>query len=133
MAETTDVVRALYEAFARGDVDTVLGSLDDTVQWKEAEGSPLAHGNPYVGPQAVAEGVFQPLVQDLENFAVTPHSFVGDDSQVVALGRYTGSHKATQQPLNAQFAHHWRLRDGKVVAFQQYTDTGQWRRVYGEG
>jgi hypothetical protein len=38
---------------------------------------------------------------------------------------------ATGRPLDAQFVHRWSLENGKVVAFQQYTDTAQWNRVYG--
>ncbi|MEO6259301.1 MAG: hypothetical protein ABIP63_03090, partial [Thermoanaerobaculia bacterium] len=30
-------IRSLYDAFARGDVPTVLGSLDPNIVWMEAE------------------------------------------------------------------------------------------------
>jgi ketosteroid isomerase-like protein len=39
--------------------------------------------------------------------------------------------KATSTPVDAQFAHVWQLRDGKVVRFRQYTDTGQWSEAAG--
>jgi ketosteroid isomerase-like protein len=31
--------------------------------------------------------------------------------------------------LDAQFCHEYRFRDGKVVSFQQYTDSAQWARL----
>jgi hypothetical protein len=31
--------------------------------------------------------------------------------------------------LDSQFTHHWTLRDGKIVRFQQYTDTAQAQQV----
>jgi uncharacterized protein len=49
----------------------------------------------------------------------------------VVEGRYRGTVKATGMPVDAQFAHVWHLRDGKVVRFQQYTDTGQWSEAAG--
>jgi ketosteroid isomerase-like protein len=49
----------------------------------------------------------------------------------VVEGRYTGKYKSTGAAIDAQFVHSWTLRGGKVVAFQQYTDTPQWQQVTG--
>jgi hypothetical protein len=35
------------------------------------------------------------------------------------------------KPLDAEVAHVWDFRDGKVVRFQQYTDTWQFAQVTG--
>ena len=132
MSTSKELVRKLYDAFARGDVETVLGAMDEAIDWREAEGGPLAVGNPYIGPNAVLEGVFGPLTRDIEGFRVEPERLVADEGDVVALGRYTGTHTPSGRDLDAQFAHHWTVRDGRVVAFQQYTDTAQWSRIYAE-
>ena len=58
---------------------------------------------------------------------------MAEGADVVALGRYTGTHAASREPLDAQFVHHWTVEDGKVTRFQQYTDTWQWRRIYAAG
>ncbi len=58
-------------------------------------------------------------------------SFSTPATLVVVLGRYRGTNKATGRPLDAQLAHVWRVRDGKAVRFQQYTDTLQAARVTG--
>jgi|SRR3990172_541685 hypothetical protein len=126
MGKNGDIVKALYDAFGKGDVPAVLGAFDPEIQWREAENFLYADGNPYAGPQAVAEGVFQRIVSDVENFAVLPERFVEGGDTVVAEGRYRGTMKTTGTPVDAQFAHIWQLRDGKVVRFQQYTDTKQW-------
>jgi ketosteroid isomerase-like protein len=131
VATSKEIIIGLYEAFGRGDAETVLGMLDESVDWKEAEGGPLATDNPYTGPQAVAGGVFAPLLSELEDFRVSPHLFVAEGGEVVAFGRYTGTHRESGDPLDAQFTHHWSVKDGKIVAFQQYTDTAQWSRLYG--
>lgn len=133
MPDPRDLIRSLYDAFARGDAETVLGALDENVEWREAESGPLAGDNPYVGPQAVAEGVFGPLLEDFDGFTVSPEKIVADGPDVVALGRYTGIHEATGEPLDAQFVHHWTVEDGRVTRFQQYTDTAQWTHVYAGG
>ena len=132
MPTPRDLIRSLYDALARGDAETVLGALDEDVVWNEAEGGPLAVDNPYVGPDEVAEGILGRLTEEIEDFAATPAQFVADGPDVVVLGRYTGTHRASGEVLDAQFVHHWRVEDGRVVRFQQYTDTRQWARIYGE-
>jgi ketosteroid isomerase-like protein len=125
MGKNCDIVRDLYDAFAKGDVPGVLGTFDSGIEWREADGFLYADGNPYVGPEAVAEGVFQRLVSDIENFTVVPGKVIDGGDTVVVEGRYKGRVKATGAPVDAQFAHVWDLRNGKVVRFQQYTDTKQ--------
>jgi len=48
---------------------------------------------------------------------------------VVVLGRYGGTMKAGGARLGSPFCHVCRFRDGKLVTFQQYTDTAQWARL----
>jgi ketosteroid isomerase-like protein len=105
--------------------------MDAAISWNEAEGNPLADRNPYVGAQAIGEGVFGRLLAALDTFAAVPTDFIDGGDTVVVLGRYGGTMKAGGATLDAQFCHVYRFRDGKVVAFQQYTDSAQWSRLMG--
>lgn len=131
MGKNSDIVKGLYAAFANGDLPAVLGAFDPGIQWNEAEGFLYAGGNPYVGPQAVAEGVFQRLGADVEGFHLVPAHFIDGGDTIVVEGRYGGTMRSTGTRVDAQFAHVWHLRDGKVVRFQQYTDTKQWASAAG--
>jgi hypothetical protein len=131
MGSSRDLVQGLYDALAKGNVAAALGAFDPRIQWREAESFLYAGGNPYTGPQAVAEGVFQRIASDIDGFAVHPEQFVEGGDTVVVEGRYRGKMKATGRKIDAQFAHVWQLRDGKVVRFQQYTDTRQWAEAAG--
>lgn len=131
MGSNVDIVKGIYDAFARGDVPAVLGTFDPGIQWREAEGFLYADRNPYMGPQAVAEGLFQRLVSDIEGLTVAPENIIDAGDTVVAEGRYTGTIGATGTSVDAQFAHVWEFRDGRVVRFQQYTDTKQWAEAAG--
>ena len=120
-----EVVRGIYEALGRGDGPAALGAMHPDLVWNEAEHFPYADRNPYRGPRAVAEGVLGRLSTEWDGFAVNASSFVDGGDRIVVTGRYTGMHKESETAVNAQFAHVWKLRDGKVVSFQQYTDTAQ--------
>ena len=121
-----EIVQGMYEAFAAGDGGAVLAKFSPDIIWNEAESNSLADGNPYIGPQAVAEGIFGRLAQEWETFTLTDQTIyaVGKD-MVLATGRYKGIHAATGKSIDAQHAHIWWFEDGLVTRFQQYTDTKQ--------
>jgi uncharacterized protein len=130
--ENVEMVRGLYDSFGRGDVPSVLGQMDHAIEWNEAENFIYADGNPYVGPQAVLEGVFMRLGTEWEGFSVTPEEWMDAGNRVVVLGTYAGTHRGTSKRVRAQFAHVWSLKEGRVARFQQYTDTKQFADVVAE-
>ena len=107
--ENVGLIRSLYEAFGRGDVPAVLAAMDP----------------------AIVEGVFARLGGEWDGFSVALEELLDAGDTVVARGRYGGAYKKTGIRIHAQFAHVWTLRDGKVVKFQQYTDTLQATKAVG--
>ena len=124
-----ETLKAAYAAFGRNDPSVLFGAMDSAINWNEAEGYPLAERNPYVGPQAVGEGVFGPLLAAIDNFTVVPSTFIDGGDHVVVLGRYGGAMKKSGKTLDAPFCHVFRFNGDKVVMFQQFTDTAQWSRL----
>jgi uncharacterized protein len=114
-------VQNVYHAFAKGDIPTVLGFLSPEVEWTEAEGFP--YGGTYRGPRAVLEGVFMRLGSEWNGFAAVPDEFIDAGDTVVALGKYSGTYKATNKSFQANFAQVWKVSEGKAVRFVQYVDT----------
>ncbi len=121
MSSNLDVVRGVYQAFAVGDIPSVLAALSPDVRWTEAEGGP--YGGVSVGPGAVLENVFMKIGAEWDGFAAVPGEFVVDGSTVVALGEYSGTYKTTGKSFKAPFAHVWKFDGGKAASFHQYTDT----------
>lgn len=114
----------LYKAFSKGDIPTVLSYMDTKIEWNEAEGNKLADGNPYIGPDAVVNGVFARLGAEHVYFKLANiklHEM--SNNQVLATLRYDAKNKESGKAYNAQAAHLWTLKDGKIIAFQQYVDT----------
>ena len=124
-----ETIKAVYAAFGRNDPSVLFAAMDPAINWNEAEGYPLADRNPYVGPQAVGEGVFGPLLAAIDNFTAAPSTFIDGGDHVVVLGRYTGTMKKGGAALDAPFCHVFRFHGDKAVSFQQYTDTAQWTRL----
>jgi ketosteroid isomerase-like protein len=114
-------IKAVYNAFATGDIPTVLGVFSRDIAWTEAEGFPYA--GTYHGPKAVLEGVFMRLGSEWEGFAAVPDEFIDAGDTVVVLGKYSGKYKKTGKSFQANFAHVWKMQDGKAAQFIQYVDT----------
>ena len=119
--KTIDAVKAVYAAFAKGDIPAVLGFLSADAEWTEAAGFPYA--GTYRGPDAVLKGVFMRLGTDWDGFGAVPSEYIDAGDTVVAMGQYSGKNKASGKSFVADFAHVWKVRDGKAYWFKQYVDT----------
>ncbi|MEZ4837789.1 ester cyclase [Flavobacterium sp.] len=121
--ENVTTIDNLYKAFTRGDVPAVLGAMDANIVWYEAEGNKFADGNPYKGPEAILNGVFARVLAEHEYFnldKIQLHEMA--NNKVLATLRYKAKHKNGNE-YNAQVAHFWTLKEGKIIAFQQFVDT----------
>jgi len=67
--------------------------------------------------------VYLRLGTEWNGFAAMPDEFIDAGDTVVTLGKYSGTYKATGKHFQADFAHVWRVRDGKAYRFTQYVDT----------
>jgi ketosteroid isomerase-like protein len=129
MGTNVDALHELYAAFGTGDVATVLGAMDEEIDWQEPTGLPFEDQR---GPQAVAENIFGPVTTQLEAFSVTPDDFVDGGDIVAVTGKYGGKGAANGVVLDAEFVHIWRFgADGKITGFRTYTDTHLWRQALG--
>lgn len=118
-----DIIKGMYEAFATGDVPSVLAAFDANISWTEAAGFP--YGGTYIGPMAVLENVFMKLGGEWDGFSAVPERIIDGGDTVVALGNYSGTYKKTGKSMNVPFAHVYDLRGGKIVKFVQHTDTAK--------
>ena len=122
--QAEEVVRAVYADFARGDVEAVLARFHPEIEFRLAEHHLYDRsGEGWVGPDAVAQNFLARIGADWERFTVAPRLWHAAGDAVVVEGRYAGEHRGTGRALDMQFCHVWRVTDGKVVRFQQYTDT----------
>jgi len=119
------VIQGMYDAFAVGDVESVVAAMAADIVWNEAENFPYADGNPYVGSQAIVEGVFGRLVADWDYWKLELEDNLQHGNRIAFFGRYNAKHKESGKTISAQFVHVWEVVDGKAASFQQYVDTAQ--------
>jgi ketosteroid isomerase-like protein len=122
---SVEIVKRSYDAFARGDMDAVLGDMDPEIEWHQAQGLP--HGGLYHGLDEVRANIFDPLDDEWWNdFTAVPDEFLDAGDQVVVIGRYRAVGKHTGKQLDVPFVHIWTMRGIKAIRFRQYLDTAGW-------
>jgi uncharacterized protein len=136
MSETTDcsastapadVVRRQYLASARGDLEGLRATLADDIEWTEMAGFPLA--GTYRTPEGVTSGVMERLGREWDDWMVHDDTYVVDGEDVVVLARYTATNKATGKHIDVRVAHHFVVRCGQIVRFEQFVDTAKVREA----
>jgi uncharacterized protein len=130
--DNVNLLKSLYDAFSRGDIPTVLGSMSPEIKWHEAESNPyMPSGEAWVGPDAVLNNLFMKLGSEWDGFSVHPESFYDAGDSVIVEARYSGRYKASGKRMDAQVCHVWDVKNGKLTRFQQYVDTAKLQDVMG--
>jgi len=115
------VVRRQYIASAQTDLEALRATLAPDVEWTEMAGFPLA--GTYRTPEGVTTNVMQRLGSEWDDWTAHDDTYVVDGENVVVLARYTARHRTTGNPLAVRVAHHFVVRGGLIVRFEQFVDT----------
>jgi ketosteroid isomerase-like protein len=116
-----DVVRGQYLASAAGDLDALRATLAPDVEWTEMAGFPLA--GTYRTPDGVTTNVMEKLDAEWDGWVAHDDTYVVEGEDVVVLARYTARHRKTNKQLAVRVAHHFIVRAGLIVRFEQFVDT----------
>ena len=114
-----DVVRGVYEAFARRDAAAILAALDDSLEIFQ---TPLL---PWGGSHrglAGAQAFFGKLLAHIDS-RVSVERFIEAGDDIVVVGRTRGTVNATRRPFDVPIAHVWRIVDGRATRWEAYIDT----------
>jgi uncharacterized protein len=131
LSTNLSIIKGAYYATANGDFPAFLNAMDPIIEWNEAENFPYSDGNPYIGPDAIVQGVFARIGADWEYWTISDQVYhVTQDEMVIVTGRYNAKHKVTGKIIRVQFTHMWTLKNNKIIRFQQYADTLQVNQAF---
>jgi ketosteroid isomerase-like protein len=117
-----EIIKSSYEGASSEENGRNLQKyLSDRVQWKEADGFPLA--GTYIGFKEIAEKVFHRLATEWTDYKFIVEGYVADGDKVFAYGTYTGKFNKTGQSFSARVAHLWTLENSKIIKFEQFVDS----------
>jgi ketosteroid isomerase-like protein len=131
VADHRQIVKRFYRLYAIKDIRSTMELFDSQVEMHPAENFIYATGKPYVGPEEIRSNIFTRVDADWYGFTATADEILGAEEVVIARGRYRGTFKATGTAIDAEFVHVFRFKEGKIVMWQSYTDTAQFKEAIG--
>lgn len=120
--QNVELVKKGYEAFGRGDLETLLSLFDPQIEWTSPGPPELPTAGTRRGTQQVAQ-FFQGIGQLFEFTRFQPTTYVAQGEIVVVLGESSARIKPSNTVVNDEWAHVFTIRDGRVVRFKEYLDT----------
>jgi ketosteroid isomerase-like protein len=126
--QDVSMMRDAYAAFNRGDIPAVLEVFDAQIEWREPGGGRAPRGT-FNGPESVGSDVFAAVPEHFDEFAAEPEEFIDAGESVAVVGSFRGKAKSGRQ-LQARFVHAWRLRDGKLVSFENLVEAAPWAEAW---
>ena len=128
--ENMQTVQEAYAAFGRGDIQGVLNTVADNVDWfMSGPTDIIPFAGQYKGRDQVAQ-FFAKLGEAEEVERFEPREFIAQGDKVIALGNYRGRIKSTGRINDIDWVHVFTLRDGKIVGFRQNYDTAATVETY---
>jgi uncharacterized protein len=117
--ENVEIVRRGYEAYESGGIEGIISFLDPAVEWRNPPDSPIAgvfHGHEGVREwQRLTAEVFADLHFWPKEIIEAP------DGRVLAICQARVRGRGSDVVVDVPFAHVMEVRDGKVVAFQMFS------------
>lgn len=121
MRTAFEIVKAHYDANDRRDFDGMLADIGPDTEWTEMAGFPCA--GTYIGRAAIVTNVFEALGAQFDNYTFKLERLLDAGADVIGIGDYTATAKATGKSFKARVAHVWTVSEGTVQRFEQFTDT----------
>ena len=121
--DNAELIRTAYEAYARGDLVTMLGLIDPDLEWTYLDPSledpepQVCHGRHEL-EEAVKRRAMRGLTSELEEVA-------GNGEYVLVVARTPGVDAYRVRPADNRNFSVFTVRDGRIVAIRDCRDRGE--------
>ncbi len=121
-SKNLEIVKKMYGAFSKGDINSILAVLSPDVEWKE----PKNPFNPASGTRRGHSGFLEwaQIGKCSEDILVLElHQFLAEGDSVVVIGYEKCRSKSTNKIYDSDFVHVIKIKDGEIILLQEYFDT----------
>jgi ketosteroid isomerase-like protein len=117
-----EVIMQTYAAFQRGDVEGILTFFDESVVWVVPGPSIIPFAGRFEGKEGVRR-FFRAAVDSLDVLEQKTLETIADGDRVLVTGYERMRVRATGKEISSRWMHVYRLRNGKIIAFEEFVDT----------
>lgn len=121
MSDIVQIVRDGYADFLSGNIPGVLDRFAEEFTFT----TPGAPEVPYAGTKRNRDELaafFRDLNETVNITSFEPREYFANGDRVIAIGRYAGEVRRSGRSFDSGWAMAWTVRDGKVVAFEEFSD-----------
>ena len=118
--ENVELVRTVYEGWARGDFRAGSDLLAPDFEWKQSPDAvePGAHRGAAVGT------ALRHLFEVFEDYRIEAEEYLDAGDAVVVVCRARGTARGSGMTLDQRVVLVWRARDGKLVGTEAFRNRG---------
>lgn len=125
MNNNIKTVQNIYEAFGRGDVDFIVNSTADNVNWNDAGYPDLPFGSRNRKKSEIP-AFFKTLSETINYTSFEPREFITNDDSVIVLGYHEGKVLSTGKILGQEWVMVWKFdENGKVKYYRSFLDSNE--------
>lgn len=117
-----DVVKAVFEAFAKRDVEGVLAHASEDIEFSAVTGDHAGRTEPYRGPEGLRQ-YFKDVAEVWDELRIVPGEYRQAGDTVLVTGRVSASSPARIVAGSTGWI--WRLRDGLVTHARVYPSAAE--------
>jgi len=131
--QNIDLIKGLYEAFGKGDIDPIIDHLAGQFVWRFDAPPIIPFAGDYKTPDEIRRGFFGSLAETQTNRVLNPEEFIAHDDKLVMVGRYSAVVTATNKRIDVAVVHVFTIQKGKITRFLNFTDSARIAEAYKTG
>lgn len=120
--QNVTLIQKLFEAFGRGDVQTILGHCTKDCEFYCPGPAVIPYAGRKKGPAEI-QAYFDALIGTQSNAILSIDQFVAERDTVVAIGRYTAKVNSTGKSIDTPVVLTFQVEGGKVARHMVIGDT----------
>jgi uncharacterized protein len=121
--KNTETVKKALEDFTKGDIPSILNSLDENVTWINPDAREVPFSISTKNRNDVG-GFFQKMGETIDVTRFEMNNFAEQGPTVVSWGSYDATVKSTGKKFTTPLVLVWKFNpEGKVIHWQAHTDT----------
>jgi hypothetical protein len=129
---TTETVKALYDAFATGNIPYIIESVSDDFTWQDpSDPKVVPFGGFHKGKTGMIE-FFQKIGESTETTLWQVDNYISEGEMVVAEGKHGFQSKKTGKSAILEWSMVWKFKNGVPVAGRAYYDTAASEKAFSE-
>ena len=128
--QNIDLIKKLYEAFGKGEIDTIIDHLASRFVWRFDAPPTVPFAGDFKTPDEVRRAFFGSLAESQKDQALNAEEFVAHDDKVVMIGRYSAMVTATNKRIDVAVVHVFTIQNGKITRYLNFTDSARIAEAY---